>query len=86
MGEKIIAAIGGTVPKAIIHIQIEKHGQLQFGAYDNFYPECVYFGIAVKPELIESLISQGIMRPYTERPPSKSDTRKQNRHLASPET
>jgi len=69
MGPKIIAAIGGTVPGAIIHIQIEKDGQLQFGAYDNFDPECIYFGSEVKENVIQSLISQNIMRPYSERRP-----------------
>ena len=58
MGQKIIAAIGGTVPGAIIHIQIEKDGQLQFGAYDNFYPESIYFGSEVKEDAIKSLVSQ----------------------------
>jgi hypothetical protein len=71
MGSKIIAAIGGTVPGAIIHIQIEKDGQLQFGAYDNFYPECIYFGSEVKEGFIRSLVSQNIMRPYTERRPRR---------------
>jgi hypothetical protein len=71
MDQKIIAAIGGTVPGAIIHIQIEKDGHLQFGAYDHFYPECIYFGNAVKEGVIQSLISQNIMRPYTERRPGR---------------
>lgn len=30
-GKSIISAIGGTVPMAVIHIQIEKNGVLQFG-------------------------------------------------------
>jgi hypothetical protein len=71
MERKIIAAIGGTVPAAIIHIQIEKDGQLQFGAYDNFHQECIYFGNAVKEAVIQSLVSQNIMRPYIERRPSR---------------
>ncbi len=71
MDQKIIAAIGGTVPGAIIHIQIEKDGQLEFGAYDNFYPECIYFGSAVKEGVIQSLVSHNIMRPYTERRPRR---------------
>jgi hypothetical protein len=71
MDQKIIAAIGGTVPGAIIHIQIEKDGQLQFGAYDNFYPECIYFGSAVNEGVMQSLVSQNIMRPYTERRPRR---------------
>jgi hypothetical protein len=69
MGKKIIAAIGGTVPGAIIHVQIEKDGQLQFGAYDNFHPQCIFFGTGVKQAFLESLVSQGIVRPHTERPP-----------------
>jgi len=71
MGQKIIAAIGGTVPGAIIHIQIEKDRQLQFGAYDNFYPECIYFGSAVKEGVIQSLISENVMRPFTDRRPRR---------------
>jgi hypothetical protein len=71
MERQIIAAIGGTVPAAIIHIQIEKDGQLQFGAYDNFHQECIYFGNAVKEAVIQSLVSQNIMRPFTERRPRR---------------
>jgi hypothetical protein len=63
--EKIIPAIGGSVPKTILHIQIEKNGVLQFGAYDNFYPECIFFGSAVNQSMIEWLISESIMRPFT---------------------
>ena len=72
MGKRIIAAIGGTIPNAIIHIQIEKDGLLQFGAYDNFHPECIHFGSAVNEAVIESLVCQGIMRPYTKRRPRRA--------------
>jgi hypothetical protein len=71
MGQKIIAAIGGTVPGAIIHVQIEKDGQLQFGAYDNFHPQCIFFGTGVKQAVLESLVSQSIIRPYSDRPPRR---------------
>jgi hypothetical protein len=71
MSKSIISAVGGTVPEAIIHIQIEKGGLIQFGAYDNFHPQCIFFGSAVKDGVIESLVSQNIMRPYTERPPKR---------------
>jgi hypothetical protein len=67
----IVSAIGGTVPNAIIHIQIEKGGTLQFAAYDNFHPQCVVFNPAVKQAILESLVSENIMRPYTERPPHR---------------
>jgi hypothetical protein len=46
-------------------------GLIQFGAYDNFHPQCIFFGSAVKDGVIESLVSQNIMRPYTERPPKR---------------
>lgn len=71
MSKTIVAALGGTVPSAIIHIQIEKGGTLQFGAYDNFHPRCIVFNPALERAILESLVSDGIMRPYTERPPRR---------------
>lgn len=68
MSEAIISAIGRTVPKAIIHIQIEKGGLIKFGAYDNFHPQCIFIGSAVREEVVEALISNRVIRPYTKRP------------------
>jgi hypothetical protein len=59
----IIAAIGGTIPSAIIHVQIEKGGCLQFAAYDNFHPQCIVFHPAMDRAIIELLIAEGVMRP-----------------------
>jgi hypothetical protein len=64
----IVAAMGGTIPNAIIHVQIEKGGVLQLGAYDDFHPETIFFGEILKP-LLDSLVSQNILRQYTNRPP-----------------
>ena len=61
--KKIYASIGGAVPRRVLHIQIEKGGALEFGAYDNFHPECIFFGDGVKRELIEALVSSGILQP-----------------------
>jgi hypothetical protein len=61
--KKIYAALGGVVPRTVIHVQIEKDGVLQFGAYDNFHPECIFFGSAVASQLLESLVSNDILRP-----------------------
>lgn len=37
----IMSAVGGTVPRSILHIQVEKEGLLELGLYDNFAPkEC----------------------------------------------
>jgi hypothetical protein len=57
----MISALGGSVPNTIIHVQIEKAGRLQFGAYDNFQPGCVSFGDAVTPMVLESLVSDGVL-------------------------
>ena len=65
--EKIYAALGGRVPKNIVHVQIEKNGVIQFGAYDHFHPECIAFGSAVSQTVVESLVSNGVIRPQIEK-------------------
>jgi hypothetical protein len=64
----VFSAIGGSVPRKILHIQIEKAGVVEFSAYDNFHPGCVVFGQAVKPELIAALASEGILIPCSTPP------------------
>ena len=60
----VIAAIGGTISHAIIHIQIERAGKLEFGAYDNFHPQSMFFGDAVTQAFLDSLVAGGLlMRP-----------------------
>jgi hypothetical protein len=56
--EHVIRAIGGNVPKKVIHIQIERAGILEFGAYDNFQP--VVFGPGLSPEFLSSLTARRI--------------------------
>jgi hypothetical protein len=58
----MISAIGGSVPRNIIHVQIEKAGRLQFGAYDHFHPGCVSFGDAVSAAVLENLVSDGVLK------------------------
>jgi hypothetical protein len=59
----IIAAIGGTVPRSVIHIQIEKNGRLEFGTYDTFHPECFFVGSGLTSSFIEGLLSERIIGP-----------------------
>jgi hypothetical protein len=66
--DTIASAIGGTIPNTILHIQIAKGGSLRFAAYDHFHPECIVFHPATDKTILESLVSEGIMRPYTQRP------------------
>ena len=54
---EIVRGIGGTIPRGLLHIQIEKGGKLAFAAYDNFHPECTYFGEAISAEFIDRLIA-----------------------------
>ena len=53
----IVRAIGGTIPRSILHVQIEKDGKLAFAAYDNFHPECIVLGEAISAEFVERLMS-----------------------------
>jgi len=57
----ILAGIGGTIPKGVLHVQIEKNGQLEFGAYDNFHPESIVLGPAINDAMLESPISCGLL-------------------------
>jgi hypothetical protein len=62
----ILVAIGGALPKQIIHVQIEKAGVLQFGAYDHFQPGCIVFGSMVNRRFLEALVSQGTMNTFSQ--------------------
>jgi hypothetical protein len=48
--------------KDVIHVQIEREGALQFGAYDNFHRDCIWCGPGVSRELLEQLRSSGVLR------------------------
>jgi len=63
----IVASIGGTVSRRILHIQIEKSGILELGLYDNFDPNCSFFGSRLTPEFFSRLESEGILRQWTRR-------------------
>jgi hypothetical protein len=61
--KSIVAAIGGSIPRSIIHIQIGKANKLEFAAYDNFHPECMFFGNVLTGPFLDSLISDGLLIP-----------------------
>ncbi len=52
------------VHEGIIHVQIEKDGELQFGGYDNFHKECVVAYQGVSLELLAKLKNNGVIREY----------------------
>jgi hypothetical protein len=72
----ILAAIGGALPRKIIHVQIEKAGLLEFGAYDGFGPGCITFGSAVSLRFLESLISRSVIKTLQKRPVSRDHSSK----------
>ena len=68
MSQEILSMMGGGVSRRVRHIQIENDGVLQFAAYDNFDPECLFWGAALNEEFQKSLVEQGILgsaRPAT---------------------
>jgi hypothetical protein len=44
MVRPIMAAVGGTVPRGLVNVQVQKEGQLQLGLYYNFAPKSMFFG------------------------------------------
>ena len=61
-GPRILAAIGGHVPRRIRHIQIERAGILEFGAYDSFDPECLFFGPSIQGDFLAALMELGVLQ------------------------
>ena len=60
---RVLPQIG--IRKHVFHVQIEKEGQLQLMAYDNFHPECVTVGPLVSEDLLRLLVEKHILRTYT---------------------
>jgi hypothetical protein len=50
--------------RAIIHVQIERAGVLQLGAYDNFDNGCVVTGPGVSAALLAELKSKNVLRDF----------------------
>jgi hypothetical protein len=63
----IMAAVGGTVPRGLIHVQVQKEGRLQLGLYDNFDPNCIFLGPGLTPSFIATLQEVGVLTHWIER-------------------
>jgi hypothetical protein len=61
-------ALGGSLSRDILHIQIEKDGQLAFAAYDHFHPDCLVFGPNFPARTMESLINEGLLEKFIQPP------------------
>ena len=49
----------------IIHIQIEKHRQLQFGSYDQFHHACIVAFGGVPTKFLDELVEKGALKSWT---------------------
>jgi hypothetical protein len=67
MSKAMLSALGGALPNSILHVQIEKNDVREFGAYDNLYPESLFFGKALSKGFLDSLVSQGLLKPEAKR-------------------
>ena len=63
----IMAAVGGTVPRNILHIQVEKDGKLELGVYDNFAPQMLFLGSSPPTTFVDNLLGDGVLSPWTKR-------------------
>ena len=55
----IASAVGGTIPRCILHIQIEKDGTLEFGMYDG--SQYLFLGPAFTNDFATRLETQGVI-------------------------
>jgi len=53
-----------SLKRAIVHVQIERNGVRELGAYDNFHPECVVTGPGVSPEVLDELKKKNVLRAF----------------------
>jgi hypothetical protein len=63
----IINVIGGTVPKAILHIQIEKAGRLELSLCDSFDPRAMFFGPSLPANFLFRFEAEAILKKWIER-------------------
>lgn len=51
--------------RAIFHVQIERNGTLELGAYDNFHHECVVTGPGISAVLLEELKKTRVLHDFS---------------------
>ena len=67
-----VSAVG--LSRAIIHVQIERGGVLELGAYDNFHSKCVVTGPGVSITLLSDLKVKNTIRGFSDAGPESSVT------------
>jgi hypothetical protein len=46
---------------------VQKEGRLQLGLYDNFDPNCIFWGPGLTPSFIATLQEAGVLTHWIER-------------------
>lgn len=64
--ERVLPVVG--LAEKVAHVQIEQHGELVFGAYDEFHADCVWVTSQVGPEFLDRLKKDGCLRSYEPAP------------------
>jgi hypothetical protein len=67
--ETVDAIIYGVLPEGgivrnVVHVLIEKNGELAFASYDNFYPNSIICSPLVPKALLDRLIDSGVLKSY----------------------
>lgn len=60
----LVSRISFKHQDGIVHVQIEKHGQIAFAAYDQFHEDCVTAYPPVPVMLLEELVEKQILHSY----------------------
>ena len=60
----VVQGVKPSISHQIIHVQIERGGVLELGAYDNFHRECVVTGPGVGTGVLEQLKAEGVLRGF----------------------
>jgi hypothetical protein len=64
----ILIALGGTIPRGVLHVQIQRGGKLELRLYDRFSPDVSFFGPSVTLQFLAQLQSEGLLMRLTGRP------------------
>jgi hypothetical protein len=59
----VMKALGGSIPRSVIHIQIAKSERLEFSACDNFHPHAMFFGEALSDAFLDAMKEKEILVP-----------------------
>ncbi len=63
----VMSKVSVNSSKGIVHVQVEKQGEMAFAAYDNFHNDCVVAFSAISVALLERLVKSKVLHSYEAR-------------------